>query len=437
MAYNEVQKGVYSFSKFPVIAEFEDKTSFSNTTGTIDIQVGEKETAKNVKVMMWGIDNNLCDRRENLIADNNIIPQLLKTSRNIIMGMDIFCYKEVYDENGNRNNEAVKAPDEVRDFMNDLRESDYWEDLTNDFVKNSMAYVRFLKGSSGKYSIKNIKARYIRPQEMNESGVIENYFRCADWLKKYENEIIPIQTAESAKESGVYPPQFVQRIEDDFLGNEYFPIPVWWTGSKWIEIGNKIPEFHTFNLENQYFTPLHIEIPKGYFYDGLSVKMGKKTENEAVVEEAEKRKTFLDTVDNVLAGTKNAGKAVWSEYSLSQMQKEYGGIKFNELKIPRGDDALLKLFEKTNEANISGTGVHPSLAAIMTSDGLSSGSEIRNALDMYIITQCIQPRKQLLKPLYLLKKLNGWDKELKFAFRDVQLTTTDANPTGSQAVTAN
>jgi len=430
MSFNKINENFYQFGSMPVIVEFLDNIMFSNESKTIGITIGDKSA----NVMSWGDKNDLCDIREELIGENNIIPQLLKTMRNINLGSGIFYYNEI-QEDGLRKVIEVDPGDEIRNVIEGLEEDDFFEELTNDFVKNSLAYVRFKNDGNNKYSIATIKSRYIRPAEMNDEGKIDTFFRCGDWKKK-EN-IVAIASYQAVKQSGKPALQFIHKIGDNFLGNEYFPIPVWWTGYKWIEIGNKIPEFHSFNLENQYFTPLHIEIPKGYFYQANLVKMGKFTEAEAREAEAEARQKFLQTVDTVLAGTKNAGKAVWTEYSLSEMKKEYGGIKFNELKIPRGDDALLKLFEKTNEANISGTGVHPSLAAIMTGDSLSSGSEIRNALDMYIITQALLSRKQLLKPLNILKRLNGWDSKLKFGFRDVQLTTTDKNPTGQQAVTAN
>lgn len=429
MAYNQIDNDTFKFTGFPVVVSFAAADTYDNTTKAVAVSVANTEKT----AMSWGKSNLLCDEREALISENNIIPQLLKTQRNITMGTGIFCFNELH-ENGKRKIVEVEAPSEISETLEQLDEDDYWESLTNDFVKNALAYVRFKQGSDKKFAIANISARYIRPTEMNQQGIIDTFLISGDWKKK--ESITDISSYISVKENISKNLLFMHRITDNFLGNEYYPVPVWWTGHKWIEIGNKIPEFHTFNLENQYFTPLHIEIPKGYFYQGHLVKSGKLKEADAREQEADARLQFLQKVDSVLSGTKNAGKAVWSEYSISEMKKEFGGIKFNELKIPRGDDALLALFEKTNEANISGTGVHPSLAAIMSGDSLSSGSEIRNALDMYIITQSLLSRRQLLKPLNILKKLNGWDKNIKFGFRDVQLTTTDANPTGSQSVTA-
>lgn len=437
MTYSKVDSNTYKFKDFPVVVSFLKKDDYNTNTKVIEHNV--KDSQKTYKIMSWGDNNDLVDTRENLISDNNIVPQLLQTKRNIIMGSEIFTFRYEYDEKGKRKVVEIPTPDNIKEVLDELEEEDYWEELSNDFIKNAMSYVRFLKLKNGEYKISTIRARYIRPEEMDAFGVINNYYRSGNWKKQTGKpiEVVQIPSYQAIKSSKEYPEQFIHRISDNFIGNEYFPTPVWWTGSKWIEIGNKIPEFHTFNLENQYFTPLHIEIPKDYFYNGYAVKQQKITETEAREQEAEKRKTFLEKVDEVLSGTKNAGKAVWSEYSISNLQKEYGGIRFNELQIPRGDEALLKLFEKTNEANISGTGVHPSLAAIMTDSALSNGSEIRSALYMYIITQALLPRKQLLKPLYILSKLNKWDKSIRFGFRDVELTTTDKNPTGQQAVTTN
>ncbi|MEO7176717.1 MAG: hypothetical protein ABIV51_12450, partial [Saprospiraceae bacterium] len=97
----------------------------------------------------------------------------------------------------------------------------------------------------------------------------------------------------------------------------------------------------------------------------------------------------------------------------------------------------LKLYDKSNQANISGQGIHPVLANIETAGKLSSGSEIRNALIMYITIKAPNPRAILLKPFELVKKLDKWDADIFLGFKDVEMTTLDENPKGSQDASIN
>lgn len=423
-----------TFGKYPVWVHFEGEkkggVSFANKAREIEISIGKENKVS--KIIAWGDNNQLGDDREELIEKNNIIPQLLLTKRNIMIASGLFHYKNELVEGKRKVYE--QDIEVVAEASRKLERKDFWERVGNDFIKHSLAYALYQKQANGKWSMEYIKARYIRPEKMNDNGIIENYYRCGDWSKK-EN-IKRIASYEYYEEAKTKPNSFIRKVSDDFLGNEYFPIPVWFSGSEWIESGNKIPKYWNEFLKNANFSPLHVSVPKNYFYDEAGVKMGKIKEADARKKEAEKLKAFLESIDKVLAGVQNAGKTIWSEYFISQMEKEYGGIKFTELKTGKTNEGILKLYEKTTDALVSGTGVHPSLAAIITAGGLSSGSEIRNALDMFIITQIVSLRKQILKFADLLNDLNGWDKKLKFGFRDVQLTTTDKNPTGSQNVIA-
>ena len=56
-------------------------------TGTVVI------SDKGENMIEWGYNNTLPDEREDLIANNNIVPQLLATKRNIILGQGLKAYR--------------------------------------------------------------------------------------------------------------------------------------------------------------------------------------------------------------------------------------------------------------------------------------------------------------------------------------------------------
>jgi hypothetical protein len=72
-------------------------------------------------------------------------------------------------------------------------------------------------------------------------------------------------------------------------------------------------------------------------------------------------------------------------------------------------------------------GVHPSLQGASPGKGKTiNGTEAR---ELFIIKQALTKpiRDLLLQPLYLVKEINGWPKDLDFIIPNIMLTTLDKN----------
>jgi hypothetical protein len=152
----------------------------------------------------------------------------------------------------------------------------------------------------------------------------------------------------------------------------------------------------------------------------------------AADKERSAKETFLKTLNSFLAGEEQAGRALVTDYEINkQLGKEFPGIKVTALNPDLKDEALLKLFDKSNEANMSGSGVHPTLAAIQTQGKLSSGSEILNAFNMYVAIKTPVARELILESINLVHKANAWGEGLVWGFRDIQLKTQDQAPNGA------
>ena len=79
-------------------------------TGKVQTITYGKDKSKSGKIMYWGSRNCLPQEREALIANNNIIPELLGTKRDITLGGGLFCYRErIVEQNG----KSVILPDPV------------------------------------------------------------------------------------------------------------------------------------------------------------------------------------------------------------------------------------------------------------------------------------------------------------------------------------
>jgi hypothetical protein len=184
-----------------------------------------------------------------------------------------------------------------------------------------------------------------------------------------------------------------------------------------------------------------LPISEGYFLNRFDLEAARSKNNpEAVKEcydkESEAKQQFIDQANKLLAGSQNAGRALYTENIFNQISKEYDGIKIEPIKFDMKDSALLELFEKTNQANISSQGIHPTLANVETAGKLSSGSEMRNAFNFYVNTKTPRPRRLILKMMDAICRFNGWDvkyPDLKFTFEDFTLTKLDDNKSGVQS----
>lgn len=404
----------------------------------MQITYGEDKTAE---IWSWGKNNLLPQDREALVMDNNIVPELMATKRDITVGGGLMCYVERFKD-GKRSIEEVQMPVAARAWFDQLVERNGTQDLdayllkaSRNLIYHSNTFTEFVREKGGRiFSMKALEARHLRPERMNDKGKIMNWFWSGNWKEfrkeEYRPQAIPAYQGEAKLQS-----KYLMHVMDDVLSDEYLGIPTWWGGRAWIECANAIPIFHINNLRNGYTIRWHIEIPKDYFWDYTSQANSPKDKEDAKSKETKAKQEFLAKLNAFLAGYEQTGRALITEYELNkQLGKDFPGIKVTPLNVDLKDKALLDLFEKSNDANISAQGIHPTLAAIQTQGKLSSGSEIRNAFMMYVAIKTPVKRALLLKPIQHVHKVNGWGDEIKWGFRDIEITKLDENPAGRQDV---
>lgn len=392
---------------------------------------------KSVEIWSWGKDNLLPQQREDLVLDNNIVPELIATKRDITIGQGLFCYRERFatqpDGTTKRIIDEVDRPAGAKEFFSRIDEHAYLMKGARNLMFHANTMSEMVRDLGGRiYSVDAMECRHMRPEKKDNIGIIRNWYASGNWKEYNKPEFspvgIPAYLGEERRQS-----KFIYHCMDDLLSDEYLGIPTWWGGRAWIECANAIPMFHINNLRNGYTIRYHIEIPKDYFFDNTAMQLSKDQKEAAKRREDEARKTFLRRLNEFLAGYEQAGRAIVTEYEINrQLAKEYPGIKITPLNVDLKDAALLTLFEKSNDANISAQGVHPTLAAIQTQGKLSSGSEIRNAFNMYVAIKTPVKRAILLKPIQFIHQVNGWGDGIKWGFRDIEITTLDNNATGTQ-----
>lgn len=399
-----------------------------------------------VDIMTWGKDNNLPQERERLVSDNNIVPALIERKRNIITGNGYFAYTKRLEKQADGTmkslQEEVEIPPAAAEFFEAVDLDKYLSDAAGELMKHSLLLTDFIRNKGGQIIAMEVKeCKYMRAARKDTDGRVKKWYWSGFWGKQSAaNSIIrkedrktveiPVYAGEEARQ-----PKFVVPAGDYLFNDGYYPIPSWWGGWEWIELANGIPAFHKANLLNGYNIRWHIEIPADYFldYEAYNGAVDSDTKSLVLNTAKEKEQEFMDNINEFLAGLANAGRTVFTKYELDKsMGKDFPGIKIKALDYDMKDEALLKLFDKSNTANISAQGIHPTLANIETQGKLSSGTEIRNAYLMWLIINTYQPRRKMLKALDLVKRVNGWPAEVFYGIRDFELTALSEDKSGMQ-----
>lgn len=395
----------------------------------------------------WGDDNLLPQQREHLVQENNIVGELLATKQQVTLGAGLMFYRIRYDQ-GKEIKEEVEKPVWFRELENRMDIDDYLDTASKNLFIHANVFTEFVRSRDNKvFSIECLEARHTRAAKQDKRGYVNQFYWCGNWgvvmgrsraISQGTKEDFPImRTAAYNRDETKPQAKFVLHTCDKLLTDDYYAIPTWWGGRKWVEMANKIPVFHIANLDNGYTIRYHIEMPKDYFTDSRAMSLAKtEVERRTLAQrEDEARSQFIQKVNALLAGESNAGRALFTEYELNkQMGKDYPGIKITAIQSDIKDEALLKLFERSNEANISGQGVHPALASIQTQGKLSSGSEIRNANAMFTAIKTPKPRRILTKALNLVRAINAsaGEQNIHIGFKDITITNLDENPAGMQ-----
>ena len=124
-------------------------------------------------------------------------------------------------------------------------------------------------------------------------------------------------------------------------------------------------------------------------------------------------------------------KIIFTEYEINrQMGKDYPGVKIKVLETNKLDESMLKLFDKGNEAVISGQGIPAVLASIQTPGRLGSGSEALNLFNIYITVKAPRYRRMVAKIFETARQIEDPTSDIEMGFRDIELATLDVAPTG-------
>ncbi|OIN55438.1 hypothetical protein, partial [Arsenicibacter rosenii] len=214
-------------------------------------------------------------------------------------------------------------------------------------------------------------------------------------------------------------------------GQPFYAFPSWWCSRDWIELANLIAPFHISGLKNGYNIKYVIKVPKDYFD-----KEGGRTLDPKEVQK--KWADWTQKMSDWLAGTDNVNKALIVRYLRGDDGKALDAIDVVPLKNENSDDAYSKVWEMANIGITNAVGILPVLGGVTPgSKSGDSGSQIRVVANYQQSYRTPVHRKIILEPINFALRAMGYTDVVRL-FKDVQLTTLDAAPSGTQpAVNAN
>lgn len=216
-------------------------------------------------------------------------------------------------------------------------------------------------------------------------------------------------------------------------GRTYYSYPGWYSifRSGWFDNITSIPALKKAILKHNLGVRYIIYISPAYF-DKKEREAGiNKTDIEAC---KELRKQLVDDISNVITGAENAGKVIaaireFIPTGSSAIEDKY--ISVETIKNNIVDGEYLTDYETGANVISYAMEVHPSLIGAVPGKNSNSLSG-SNQRELFMMKQALsRPMIDVaLSPFNVIKRINGWDKDVVVAVPEYIFTTLDHNKSG-------
>ena len=379
----------------------------------------------------WGVDNLAPQKMLRLCAENPIKMSLIKTSRNLVLGNRLMVQKRIKTKSDKGENVFVFEPldmPQIEDYLEALEVNKYMkkagfnlEFAGNVFTNLSIDGKKSVTGL-GCFDATEARCEIVNPK----NGRIENYHINPNWENYRVQDTVIVPTYDKLNPSKSR--ESILHGRDWTPGQTYYDHPSWWGTKTWTEVANKVAIFHDKGLSNGYTIKYHIKVPAKYFERGG---------DEAAMNLAKKK--FKEDINKFLANQSVQEKTFVSTFNVDQETgRVLPGIEIIPVNVQMSDDAYTKLLESANMMQSAGHNLPPQISHLSFGGKFgASGSEIRSALQVHLAIHSSVSREILLEPLYQIKKVMNWDRDIFFGFEDKIVTTLDDSKSGTKTQNSN
>lgn len=373
----------------------------------------------------WGIADNQPNQMARLVEKNNQVRPLLEATRDMIYGTGIGFFKQIQE--GQTIHLEPYLDERLKDWTYETELANYAIAAINERVTNANHFTRFEFTPDGTPML-SISDGFTTRIGKPVGGKIRHFLQNPGFGEGWGQHLD--KSEKLAAYDRLNPTANVVSIfhsREHISGNPFYAFPSWWCSRDWIEVANLIPLFHKSGLQNGYNIKYLIKMPMDYFD-----KEGGKDLTPKEVKA--KWATFGENMRKWLSGVDNVNKGMLVRYLRGEDGKALDSIDVIPLKNEMSDDAYSKVWEMANVSITNAVGILPVLGGVTPgSKSGDSGSQVRTVADYQQHFRTPVQRQILLEPIQMALRIMGY-KDVLPAFKEVQLTTLDKNPTGKQAV---
>lgn len=318
----------------------------------------------------------------------------------------------------------------------------YTENASRDYFKFGCSPVELIPDASGKHiiglnAINAIYTRFTRPDAMGRCKCIVS--GCWPDLPATTEDDKPrvLATLMDYDPQLEYDERFLQgklkqplvyALRDSWSNHSLYSEPVWLPAYilGWIDIAQQVPKFLKKAYENQISWKWHVQIPYSFWDRRFPLQDYQKLGLEKRKADIQK---YMDDVERNLTGVENAEKPLMTMYAINEANgkvEEEWKINALDNKYKGGENLVTSaaanseiLFTLGVNPNVFGAGMPGGTYA-----GNQGGSNIREAFLVNIANAWVD-RQNLLDPIYLMLRSQGYGEDVQLRYRNTILTTLD------------
>ena len=353
---------------------------------------GDPVSVGGVRVVPWGADNNLPNAVRNLLEKNNLGPGILDRKTGLLYGQGPLLYR-VKIENNERVQEWLED-EEIQDWLDSWDYRRYIRDNLVEYAHLNGHFTKYYMGKGVRIgrpwvqrleSLHSSECRLIWPE--NDSRRLEDVkgYLTGDFDGYKSRTFLKYPAFDKW-----HPTKHETAIKYHSMrsfGRSMYAISCFYGSVPWLENANNLPEIIRHLNENMIAAAYVVHSPHEYWNQKkeLIQALHEEWQEDQIQKEMEKLKDELtETIANVMAGKKNAGK-FFSCVDFVDVDGHQQSWKIEpiEMNIDKYIDAQAKISRIADSSTTSGFGLSPALANIIIDGKSDSGSQMLYALKIF------------------------------------------------------
>lgn len=359
-----------------------------------------------VRVVPWGAMNDFPERLRNLLERNNLGPGILERKTGLLYGDGPMLCRYVV-----RDGVPVQEWTEDREVMAWLESWDwrrYVRDVLVEYTHTNGHFTRYVMGKGVR-----IGRAWVSRLECLHSGDVRMVWPESDRLQV--DEVRQYIVGDFARNTGFrllpafdkwQPARHEAAVGYHSMrsfGRNMYALSSFYGSIPWLQNANDLPEIIRHLNENLIAAAYVVHMPQEYLRqkDELVRMMHPEWTDEQVVKELEKlRDQVTQTIADVMAGKRNAGKFFQCvDFVDMDGHAQSWKIEPIEMNIDKYIDAQVKISRIADSSTTSGFGLSPALSNIIIDGKSDSGSQMLYALKIFYGADTHIPEEVALEAL--------------------------------------